>query len=181
MFQRSWTVEVAWLAVAVSVFVAPGCRATRPGEAREVGPELKLEGVRFRAYRGAELRAFGDAATVTLRRDSHDVGATTVAVVLPGPREPIRITAPAGRGNLASHEFSASGGLTISRGDDAGRTERARFEPRQGGGLVLGDQPVVVEGRGYRLTGTGFVLDPAAGEILVRGHPRLVAGTGGAR
>lgn len=146
-----------------------------------MGPELKLEGVRFRVYRGADLRAFGDAATVALRRDSSDLAATQVAVELPRAGEPVRISAPAGRGNLSSDEFWASGGVTVSRGDDVARTERARFDPRERGGLVRGDDPVVVEGRGYRLTGTGFVLDPSTGVITLRGRARLLAGTGGAR
>src|SRR5512138_908529 len=181
MFQRFWMVKAAWLAIAVSVLAAPGCRAPRPGEAREVGPELKLEGVRFRVYRGGDLRAFGDAATVSMRRDSSDLWASGIAVELPRPGDPVRIEAPAGRGNLSSHEFTASGGITVSRGEDSARTERARFVPGDRGGLVRGDDPVVVEGRGYRLTGTGFVLDPATGVISVRGRARLVAGTGGAR
>src|SRR5512138_2355332 len=99
MFQRFWMVKAAWLAIAVSVLAAPGCRASRPGEAREVGPELKLEGVQFRVYRGADLRALGDAATVSLRRDSSEVRATGIAVELPRPGEPVRISAPAGQGN----------------------------------------------------------------------------------
>jgi lipopolysaccharide export system protein LptC len=181
MFQRFWTMKTACLAIAVGVLAAPGCRASRPGEALEVGPELKLEGVQFRVYRGGDLRALGDAATVSLRRDSSDLWATGISVELPRPGEPVHIEAAAGEGNLSSREFTASGGITVSRGDDAARTDRARFEPADRGGLVRGDDPVVVEGRGYRLTGTGFVLDPATGVISVRGRARLVAGTGEAR
>ncbi len=145
-------------------------------------PELKLEGVRFRVYRGTEERALGEAGTVQLRRDSTELAARGLTVVLPRAGTELRISAPAGEGVLASRRFFASGGVTIARGDDVARTDRARFEPdARGGGLVEGDGPVVVEGRGYRLTGVGFVLDPATGEIAVSGPARLLAGTGGAR
>ncbi len=143
-------------------------------------PELKLEGVRFRVYRGGDLRAFGDAGTVTLRRDSTEIAAQRIEVVLPRPGADVRVAAPAGGGVMSAHRFSASGGVTVSFGAGVARTESARFEPGGVGGLVRGDDPVAVEGRGYRLTGTGFDLDAATGEISVRGRARLVAGTGGA-
>ncbi len=70
----------------------------------------------------------------------------------------------------------------MSRGADVARTEQARYAPSQGGGgLVTGDRPVVVEGKGYRLQGNGFTLDPARGDIAVQGGARLVAGERGAR
>ena len=33
-------------------------------------------------------------------------------------------------------------------------------------------------GPGYRLTGTGFDIDPATGELAIRGKPHLVTGLG---
>lgn len=100
---------------------------------------------------------------------------------LPRDGAPVRITAPAGEGSLMSHVFEVSGGVAVARGDDAAHTERARYEPGEGDGLVRGDDPVVVQGRGYRLDGAGFTLDPAQGNIAVRGGARLVAGLPGAR
>ena len=47
-------------------------------------PELELEGVRFRLYRGDTLRASGEAARVGLRRDSTELTASNLAAVLPG-------------------------------------------------------------------------------------------------
>ncbi len=145
-------------------------------------PELKLEGVRFRVYRGTDERAFGEAGTVQLRRDSTEVAARNLSVVLPRGGSEIRISAPVGEGVLSSRLFWASGGVSITRGTDVARTDRARYEPgARGGGVVKGDGPVVVEGRGYRLAGVGFVLDPATGEMAVSGPARLLAGTGGSR
>lgn len=147
-----------------------------------MAPELKLEGVRFRVYRGEELRAFGEAVTATLRRDSTRVTAQDLAATLPREGAPVRITAATGEGLLSTRVFSAAGGVVVSRGTDVARTESARFEPSTGGeGLVRGDEPVVVEGDGYRLEGPRFTLDPARGEMEIQGGARLDAGLEGAR
>jgi lipopolysaccharide export system protein LptC len=150
-------------------------------EAAAVVPELKLEGVRFRIYGGSELRARGEAARATLRRDSTELTATDLEAVLTRSSPPVRITAPEGRGVLASRLFSASGGVTVTRGEDVARTDRARFVPGPDGGRVVGEDPVVVEGRSYRLSGTGFTLRPASSEIEIGGRARLVAGEGSSR
>lgn len=143
-----------------------------------MAPELKLEGVRFRVYRGSEVRAVGKAERVSLRRDSTEVGANDLEAVLTRSAPPTRITAPVGQGVLATRLFSAAGGVTVSRGDDVARTERARYEPGPDGGRVEGDDPIAVEGRAYRLTGTGFTLSPANAEMTIGGGARLLAGAG---
>ena len=169
---------MAILALAAPFLVAPACRPAQPSEAREVLPELKLDGVRFRVYRGDTLRAFGEAETASLRRDSTELTAKDLVATLPSAPAPVHVTAPSGEGVISARRFSASGGVVVSRGDDVARTERARFEPSvgEGAGLVLGDDPVVVTGRGYRLEGSGFTLDPAKGDIAVHGGARLLAG-----
>lgn len=144
-------------------------------------PELKLEGVRFRLYRGDTLRASGEAEQATLRRDSTELTARNLSAVLPDGQAGVRITAPAGEGIVRARSFSASGGVVVARGGDVARTASARFEPSPGGGRVIGEEPVVVEGEGYRLTGPGFVLDPRAGEIAVRGGVKLDAAVAGVR
>ncbi len=146
-----------------------------------MAPELKLEGVRFRMYRREELRASGEAASATLRRDSTRVTAHDLVAVLPGEGAPVRITAPRGEGVLSKSVFSATGGVVVSRREDVARTASARYEPSDGGGLVRGDEPVVVEGTGYRLTGPRFTLDPAVKQIVIDGGAHLEAGRGAAR
>ncbi len=180
MFQRGCMTTRSYLLVALSVLAAPGCRAAKVSEAQALVPELKLDGVRFRVYRGDVLSAFGDAETASLRRDSSELHAQRLDATLPRDIVPLRITAPAGQGSLLSRVFEASGGVVASRGEDVARTSRARFEPGEGAGLVRGDDPVVVQGRGYRLDGAGFTLDPAAGTIALRGGARLLAGLGDA-
>lgn len=164
--------------LSMTMAVAQGCRAARPGESQDVVPELKLEGVRFRVHRGDTLRLRGEAGAVSLRRDSTELQAVALAATLPHPGGDVRISAPAGRGTVSSRTYAASGGVTVSRGADVFRTARARWEPGVGGGLLVGDDPVVVEGNGYRLEGTGFRLDPSRSEIVLRGEARLVAGRG---
>lgn len=143
-------------------------------------PELRVEGVRFRVYRGASLRAFGEAGSASLRRDSTELSARALDATLPlQGAQPVEISAPEGDGVLAERVFSLGGGITVRRGPDVARTARARFVPdgRGAAGIVSGDDPVVIEGSGYRLQGTGFTLDPGKGEILMQGGAKLVAGS----
>ena len=180
MFQRSWTRATLTVALAASMLAGSGCRRAKPVESRTVTPELKFEGVRFRVYRGSELRASGKAERAALRRDSTEVTAKNLEATLPRSTPPVRITAPSGQGVMSSRIFSASGGVTATRGGDVARTERARYLSGPDGGRVVGEDPVVVEGPAYRLEGTGFTLAPAETELAIGGGIRLVAG-GGAR
>ncbi len=181
MFQRPWMRAGALLVGALGVGVLSGCGPVKPVEAREVVPELKLEEVRFRVWRGADLRVEGEAQRTSLRRDSTELQAQDLLAVLPQKGEPVTIRAPRGQGVLSSRVYSADGGVTVERGTDVARTPSARYEPVGDGGRVAGDEPLVLEGRGYRLEGTGFLLDPATGELDVRGQPRFLAGLPEAR
>ena len=178
MFQRSWTRAPLPLALAVCLLVGPACRRGKPVEAQTVAPELKLEGVRFRVYRGSEIRAVGKAERASLRRDSTELGANDLEAILTRSVPPVRITAPAGRGVLATRVFSASDGVAVSRGGDVARTERARYVPGPDGGRAAGEDPIAVEGRAYRLMGTGFTLSPGDAEMTIGGGVRLLAGAG---
>jgi hypothetical protein len=164
--------------LALTTLAAAGCGSALQRDQGAVPPELRMEGVHYRVYRGDTLRTFGDADTVSLRRDSSEVRASGLDAVLPRSPLPVHITAPTGQGFLASRVYQASGGVVVSRGDDAGRTDRARYEPGEGdtADLVHGEDPVTVTGRGYELTGRGFTLDPETGTVVVGGGARLLAG-----
>jgi hypothetical protein len=181
MFQRVCMKMPRHAALAFALLAASGCGGSARRDAQAVAPELKLEGVHFRIYRGDTLRAFGEADTASLRRDSSELRAQRVEATLPRAGTPVKLTAPAGEGSLATRRFQATGGVVVARGEDSARTERARYEPEPGDGLVRGDDPVVVSGREYQLTGTGFTLDPTLGTIVVGGGARLVAGLPGGR
>lgn len=179
MFQGIFDSRVVVVATLLMLTAtAPGCRGVDSRETQEVLPELKLEGVRFRVHRGGSLRALGQARSVALRRDSTRLMADGLSAVLPRGGGDVLVTAPEGEGVVSARTYSASGGVTLSRGQDVVRTDRVRWEPSEPGGLLTGDDPIVVEGRGYRLEGTGFVLDPASSELTIRGDARLVAGRG---
>jgi lipopolysaccharide export system protein LptC len=140
-----------------------------------VAPELKLEGVRFRVWRGADLRVQGEAVQVTLRRDSTEVAAHDISAFLPRA-EPVHLTAREGTGVLQAQAFEAHGGVTMTRGQDVARTDHARYEPLpDGGATVKGDAPVQLDGPAYRLTGQGFTLDPETGDLQLGGPSRLTA------
>jgi lipopolysaccharide export system protein LptC len=173
--QKAGWILAAWAALS-------GCSRPSAGDVREAVPELRLEGVRFRLFRGAVLRADGTAAAVTYQRDSTAVGANDLALRLHEGRELVVLTAPAGEGVASSRTFQVSGGLRAVRGTDTAVTDSARFDPTVGNqGQVIGDRPVELSGRGYRLRGNGFTLDPAVGQIALRGGTRLVAGLQGAK
>jgi hypothetical protein len=184
MVWRFWKSRAAAATIVVAALASPGCRGSTRGEAQEVTPEVQLTGVRFRVYRGETLRASGEAARVSMRRDSTELLASGLSAALPpegqSGGEPVLLTAPRGHGIARDRKFSAYGGVTVSRGEDVARTEAARFEPTPAGGVVRSETPVVVEGEGYRLSGAGFELDPQQGTILIHGGARLDARRAGA-
>jgi len=76
----------------------------------------------------------------------------------------VRVTAPAGSGNLLDRHFRVTGGIRATRGADVAVTPSAISAPRPDGRIgIHGDEAVKVEGPGYRLTGTGFDVDAATG------------------
>ena len=135
---------------------------------------MRLEGVQFRAYRGADTSASGTASQATYRRNSGEVEAATVRVTLPGNGTPdLTIAAPVLVGDLAVRSWSARGGVVLERGDATARTASARYSGADG--VVRGEEPVEVVGPGYRLAGPSFTADPATGDVEIRGGVRLVA------
>jgi lipopolysaccharide export system protein LptC len=169
--------SIPFLAAGLISVLAAGCRPGRPGEARELVPELTMEGVRFAIERGGETRARGEAERLTYRRDTTAVAATGLTLVMTGPDGEVRITAPRGSGVGSERHFEVEGGIQATRGGDVVSTAAARFEaPQRGAGLVTGTDPVTVTGPGYRLTGRAFRLLPATGEIFFLNGARLVAG-----
>ena len=154
-----------------------GCRPGRTGEARQLVPELTMEGVRFSIERGGQSRARGEADRLTYRRDTTAVAAEGLTLLMTGPDGEVRLTAPQGAGVAADRRFDVSGGIHLTRGADVASTASASYEsPQVGAGVVTGTEPITVNGPGYRLTGRGFRLFPASGEMVLGGGARLLAG-----
>jgi hypothetical protein len=159
----------------------PACRAYGPAEARQVMPELTMEGVHFWIDRGGSTRARGVADRITYRRDTTAAAASTMSLTMSGAEGEVRLTAPTASGVVGERRFEASGGLVAERGADRAVTESASYEPAPSGvagaGKVHGSDPVTVTGPGYQLDGRhGFSLDPTSGLIVLGGGARLVTG-----
>lgn len=178
MVLRSSIHFAGWI-LAVSGMALGGCSKPRAVEQTRAAPELRLEGVRFRLFRGERLRADGTAASLTYQRETTSVQGSDVELRLRQPREVVTISAPLGSGVVSARTFEATGGILAERGTDTARTESARFVPGDGPqGMVIGERPVELAGNGYRMRGNGFTLDPADGQIVLRGGTRLLAGLG---
>jgi hypothetical protein len=166
-------------ATLVLFILAAGCRPARPGESRQVVPELTMDGVQFRVDRAGVTTATGEAERLTYRRDTTDMAAVDLSMELATATGLVRITAPAGSGRLVDRHFRASGGIRATRGSDVATTPSAVSSPGPDGRIrIHGDEAVRVDGRGYRLSGIGFDVDPATGELTLRGKPHLVTGLG---
>lgn len=157
-----------------SILLLAGCEAAEPTP-KTNPPEVRLENVQFRAWRGADLTASGAADRTVYRRDDGTVVASTARVTVPRPGMPdLSVSAPELQGNLAARTWSARGGVVLTRGDAVARTPSARWA--ESDGVVRGDEPVELTGPGYRLSGPAFVADPRTGDVEIRGGVRLVAG-----
>ncbi len=135
-----------------------------------MAPELKLERVHFRVWRGEALQARGEARQVVIRRDTNHATASELRAELPAQDQAVFITAPAAQGDLATRVFTGEGGVVVTHGGERAVTDRARYEPGPSGrGLVTGRDPVAVERLNVRLDGTGFTFDPQVGDLQLGG------------
>jgi len=161
----------------VFLILATGCRPPGPGAARRVVPEVTMDGVKFQVDRRGVTTASGEAERLTYRRDTTDVAVRGLVMDLVTAGGPVRITAPAGSGHLGSRLFRVTGGIRATRGSDVAVTPTATSRPDPDGQVgIHGDEAVQLDGPGYRLTGTGFDIAPASGEVAIHGRPHLVTG-----
>ena len=175
MGTRFWRASpLVGCAMSIAALSIVGCEPAGPAPEHRP-PEVALDGVRFRAWRGPELAASGTAARAVYLRDSGRVDASDARVTIPRPGAPdLEVTAPSLHGDLPARAWRASGGVVLTRGDATARTPSARWA--ESDGMVRGDEAVVLSGPGYRLEGPSFTADPRTGDVDVRGGVRLVAG-----
>ncbi len=179
MFQRAWTTVA--MAAAMALALLPACRSSQKMGSTAVAPELKLERVHFRVWRGDALRAQGEARQVTVRRDTSHASATELRAELPSRDQPVLITAPSAQGDLNAQVFTGEGGVVVTHAGERAVTERARYEPGPSGkGIVTGQDPVVVERGNLVLHGVGFTFEPQVGDLQL-GGPVTTETTGARR
>jgi LPS export ABC transporter protein LptC len=143
-----------------------------------VPPELTFDGFAFRAYRGSALTADGWADRASFRRDTSDLAAERLRVRFPAEadRPESRMTAARGTGNLDARRFEARGDVHAEQAGRVADTEVARYSGQDG--LVRGDRPVTVRGRGLTVSGPAFTLDPKDQVLRIEGGARAVSGGG---
>ncbi len=179
MFQRAWTTAAVLVAAALPLLFA--CKSSQKSGSNAVAPELRLERVHFRVWRGDILRAQGDARQVSIRRDTNHATAADVRAQLSAKDEPVSVTAPKVEGDLSRQEYTGTGGVVVTHAGERATTESARYEPGPSGqGLVTGEDPVVVERGNLRLDGIGFTFDPQLGDLQL-GGPVKTESTGASR
>ena len=139
-------------AAALVIFLtSSGCRLGEQTEVRQVPPELTMEGVQFWIDRGGSTRARGHADRVTLRRDTTEVAAERVTLLMPGAEGQevrgaegeVRLAAPAVTGVVSERRFVASGGVTVERDEDRAETATATYEPPPAATKGAGYQPAI--------------------------------------
>jgi hypothetical protein len=161
------------------LILAVGCGPADPGGKGPIIPQLTMDGVQFEVDREGVTTASGDAERLTYRRDTTDLTAFELAMDLVTSTGVVRVTAPAGSGHLRDQRFRVSGGVRATRGGDVATTPSATSSPDPAGRLqIRGEEAVEVVGAGYRLTGTGFDVDPGTGDLSIHGQPRLLTGLG---
>lgn len=135
-----------------------------PAEAApEARPELALEDVTLRTWRGSRPQLSATAVHVELQRSAGRLDATTVELTL--LPQGSKLAAAKVTGNTTEQSFDAMGGVTLNAPDGTvGKTEAAHLEGKQGTqGVATGSTPLEVhsvkDGRALKLDAKGFRYD----------------------
>jgi hypothetical protein len=160
----------SWLAI--TGVIALGCAGAPPPDVGVGPPELVLDGVTFRFFRDEALRAVGQAAGATFRRDTGDLVARKATVNIRDPKQsgPKDLGAERVAGNVRSGQGIAEGGVWGR--DEQGTTfttESCRFDGKAQ--TAEGEKPVRIDGEGLRMENpSGFAMDfSARGALRLKG------------
>jgi hypothetical protein len=151
-----------------------------PKETKTPPPEVTLYGVTMSTYRGSKLAAHGEASQLVYERSSGDAQSTATRLHVPSRpgAEPQTVVAPRVSGNLLAKQAIGEGGVELlGQNGLVGRTERAHFD---GVHLIAdGQDPIRVDGPGYRMTAGGFSFALETEEFSFEGP--VAAAFGGER
>jgi len=148
-----------WALAVLSVGLA-GCGGPRPSApSADDAPELLLEGVRFKTFRGSELKAIGRARASTFRRSTGDVTGNRVQLSFPNAQDGgLEAQGGSAKGNIHTQLADVGGGVRVT--DSEGRvatTARCHVDARAQ--LATGTDPVAVTGGTFRQDAqSGFEL-----------------------
>jgi len=167
------SVKLACWTLSLGALLSSGCYPSAAADPGDSAPEIQLEGVGLKYFRGNGLRAVGKARQASLRRSSGDLTAESARVrfLADEDRSEVEVTAPHSEGNLVTLQATARGGVRATEAPGAtGETEAASLDGKTR--LVSGDLPVDVFGQGYQLHAKkGFVLDLGSPSTLALQGP----------
>jgi hypothetical protein len=154
---KTLAIPKAWLLSLA--LVGSGCNPPAQPPNEPEPPELELQGVGFRFFRGEELRVVGRARAGTFRNDSSQVTAERVRLKFIRPDGDLRVEAGSATGDLRSQLARASGGVRFFGADGTRAfTPRALIDGKEQ--RALGNDPAELVGNGLRSRSVyGFILD----------------------
>ena len=161
MKSRTWTALGLALALA-------GCTAQAPADTGKAPPELVLQGVGFKFFRGSELTTVGHARSASFRSDTGDLGANRVKLrFLRPPENDMILEAGTASGNIRTKQADAENGVLLV--DAEGTTVRTTKSHIDGNTrLATATDPVEVTGAGFRSQASGgFALELGGSRTLV--------------
>ena len=160
MKSSTWTFALAAL-------LAAGCTARAPADTGRGPPELVLEGVGFKLFRGSELTTLGHARTASFRSDTGDMATEKVKLRFLRPGEDdVILEAGRAAGNVHTKQADAEDGVyLVDTLGTVARTERGHIDgvSKQ----ASGTDPVEVTGPSFRSQAAGgFTLELTGSRTL---------------
>lgn len=161
MNSRTWTAAGALL-------LAAACTARAPADTGRGPPELVLEGVGFKFFRGSELTTIGHARAASFRSDTGDLATEKLKLRFLRPGED-DVILEAGRtaGNVHTRQADAEKGVyLVDAQGTVARTERGHIDGTRR--EASGTDPVEVTGPSFRSQAAGgFTLELTGSRTLV--------------
>lgn len=145
-----------------------GCTARAPADTGKAPPEMVLQGVGFKFFRGSELTSVGHARSASFRSDTGDLGANRVKLRFLRPTEnDMILEAGTASGNIRTKQVDAENGvLLVDAQGTAVQTTKSHIDgnTRQ----ATGTDPVEVTGASFRSQASGgFALELSGSRTLV--------------
>lgn len=158
--------SITWTALA-AILALGGCAAPTAPETGRAAPELVLQGVGFKFFRGSQLTTVGMARAASFRTDTGDASAekTRTVFLRAGEQEAVLLAGQMA-GNVHTRQADAKGGVRILDAEGTvATTARAHLDGETH--RASGSAPVEVTGKSFRSQASGFSLDLVGSRTLV--------------